>query len=535
MADGGFDFDWIVIGSGFGGSVAALRLAEKGWRVAVLEAGRRIDDEDFAASTWQLSRFFWAPALGWTGPSRISIFKDVFVASGVGVGGGSLVYANTLYRAQPAFFEHPQWRGLDDWARVLPPHYDTAERMLGVQTVPWDSDGQQLLRRLARHRGVADTFTRTPCGVFFGEPGATVPDPYFGGAGPERTGCTRCGSCTVGCRVGAKNTLRKNYLWFAERAGATVFAETRVTDIRPLGGPGEDDGRAGYAVHTRASLGGWGLPRRTLRARGVVVAAGALGTNRLLAHCRRAGGLPHLSARLGHGVRTNSESILAVTLPDDRLQPARDVAISASVHLSADTHIELVSYGSEGSLLKLFFTRLTGPGTRLTRPLKWLAGAATHPGEFLRSLWPRHWGRRTVILLVMQSLDNALRFVPRRGLLGGTRLGTSQDASHPNPTFIREGFESAAWLARHTGGLAQSMVTEALADIPTTAHLLGGAVIGRDASCGVVDAQGRAFGYHQLLVCDGSILPANPGVNPSLTITALAEHLMSQVPPPPRA
>ena len=529
MPDNAFDFDWIVIGSGFGGSVAALRLAEKGFSVAVLEAGRRIDDEGFADSTWNLRRFFWAPALGGIGPSRISVFKDVFVASGVGVGGGSLIYANTLYRAKPAFFEHPQWQGLADWARVLQPHYDTAERMLGVQTVPWDSDGQQLLRRLGAHRGVADSFTRTPCGVFFGAPGVTVPDPYFGGAGPERTGCTRCGSCTVGCRVGAKNTLRKNYLWFAERAGVQVRAETCVTDIRPLGGPDEADGRAGYAVHTRASL-GWPRCRGVLRARGVVVAAGALGTNRLLAHCRLAGGLPRLSDRVGHGVRTNSESILAVTMPDDRLQPARDVAISASVHLSADTHIELVNYGHKGSMLKLFFTLLTGPGTRLTRPLRWLARAATHPGELLRSLWPRHWGRRTVILLVMQSLDNALRFVPRRGLLGGVRLGTAQDAAHPNPTFIREGFEAAEWLARHTGGLAQSMVTEALADIPTTAHLLGGAVIGRDASCGVVDARGRAFGYQQLLVCDGSILPANPGVNPSLTITALAEHLISQVP-----
>ena len=529
MPDSGrFDFDWIVIGSGFGGSVAALRLAEKGWRVAVVEAGQRIDDEGFADSTWNLRRFFWAPALGWTGPSRISVFKDVFVASGVGVGGGSLIYANTLYRAKATFFEHPQWHGLADWASVLQPHYATAERMLGVQTVPWDSDGQQLLRRLGEHRGVADTFTRTPCGVFFGEPGRTVPDPYFGGQGPERTGCTRCGSCTAGCRVGAKNTLRKNYLWFAERAGVQILAGTRVTDIRPIG---STDGRDGYEVPTRPSTGMPGRGRRTLRARGVVVAAGALGTNRLLAHCRLAGGLPRLSDRLGHGVRTNSESILAVTLPDDRLQPARDVAISASVHLSADTHIELVSYGHKGSMLKLFFTLLTGPGTRLTRPAKLLARIATRPREFLRSLWPRHWGRRTVILLVMQSLDTALRFVPRRGLLGGVRLGTAQDAARPNPTFIQEGFDAAEWLAAQTGGLAQSMLTEALADIPTTAHLLGGAVIGRDASCGVVDAQGRAFGYHNLLVCDGSILPANPGVNPSLTITALAEHLMSQVPP----
>jgi len=522
-----FDFDWIVIGSGFGGSVAALRLAEKGYRVAVLEAGRRLNDDDFARSGWNLRRFFWAPRLGLVGPSRISVFKDVFIASGTGVGGGSLVYANTLYRAKPAFFAHPQWAGLNDWAATLQPHYATAERMLGVQTVPWDSDGQQLLRQLGRHLGVEDSFTRTPCAVFFGEPAVTVADPYFGGDGPARTGCIRCGGCTMGCRVGAKNTLVKNYLWFAERSGAQVIPETEVLDIRPIDG---HDGASGYEVHRQRATGWLARAQPPLRARGVVVAAGALGTNRLLARCRLAGGLPQLSPRLGAKVRTNSESILAVTLPDDRLQPSKDVAISASVHLSQDTHIELVSYGERGSVIKLFFTLLTGDGTRLTRPLKLMGQMLRHPLRFVRSLSPRHWGRRTVILLVMQSLDNAIAFVARRGPLGGVHLATRQDPEQPNPTFIQEGFDAAQWLAQHTGGLAQSMVTEALANIPTTAHIMGGAVIGRSAAEGVVDLNGRVFGYHRLLVCDGSILPANPGVNPSLTITALAEHVMSQVP-----
>lgn len=379
-----FDADWIVVGSGFGGSVAALRLAEKGYRVLVLETGRRWHDIDFVRSGWNLRRMFWAPRLGLVGPLRVSMFKDIFIASGAGVGGGSLVYANTLYRAKPEFFAHPQWSGLGDWQHALDPHYATAERMLGVRTVPWDSDGQQLLRRMGEAFGVAHSFTRTPCAVYFGPAGVRTPDPYFGGSGPERTGCTRCGHCTSGCAVGAKNTLVKNYLWFAERAGVHIEAETEVLDLVPLDG---GRGATGYAVHCRPAT-GWIRTPRVLRARGVVVAAGALGSNRLLARCRLVGGLPALSPRLGQWVRTNSESVLAVTLPDDRLQPARDVAISASLHVSQDTHIELVTYGERGSVMKFLFTLLTGEGTRLTRPLKLLGGMLRHPWLALRSLTP---------------------------------------------------------------------------------------------------------------------------------------------------
>jgi cholesterol oxidase len=522
------DYDWIVVGSGFGGSVSALRLAEKGYRVAVLECGRRFRDEDFAKSTWNLRRFLWAPALGLRGILRMTVFKDVFIASGAGVGGGSLVYANTLYRAKPAFFANPQWPGPADWAATLEPHYRTAERMLGSQAVPYESDGQRLLREMAGEFGVPETFVRTSCAVYFGEPGVTAPDPYFGGEGPARTGCIRCGACMVGCRVGAKNTLVKNYLWFAEKKGVQIVPDCEVTDIRPRGAA---DGSQGYEVAT-ARPGAWlRRGRRTLTAKGVVVAAGALGTNALLAACKMRGSLPALSGRLGHLVRTNSESLLAVTLPDDGLAPWNDVAISASFHPRPDTHVEFVTYGRHGDFMSGLATLLVGEGSRLTRPLMLLAGIARHPIRFAKATWPFGWSRRTLIVLVMQTLDNAIRFRARPKLFGGgVRLGTEQDEGKPNPTYIEAGNRAALWLAKRTGGIAQSMLLEAVANIPSTAHILGGAAIGRDAASGVVDARNRAFGYENLLVCDGSTMPANPGVNPSLTITALAEHAMSHVP-----
>ena len=524
--NGQFDYDWLIVGSGFGGSVSALRLAEKGYKVGVLEAGRRYRDEDYAKTTWDLKRWLWAPALGLRGIFSLTPFKDVFIASGAGVGGGSIVYANTLYRASPEFFVNPQWAELGDWAAALAPHYDTAEKMLGVQMVPHDSDGQQLLREVGKHFGAEETFHRTPVGVFFGKPGTTVPDPYFGGEGPDRSGCTRCGACMVGCREGAKNTLVKNYLWFAEKRGVDILPERAVVEIRPIGA---EDGADGYVVTTERPGAWFRKQRRTFTARGIVMSAGALGTNQLLAQCKLSGSLPRISDRLGHLVRTNSESILAVTLPEGMARPWNDVAISASVYPRADTHIEFVTYGKHGDAMALLYTLLTGDGTRLTRPLMWLGNIVRHPLTFLRTLWPVGWSRRTVLFLVMQSLDNAIAFRAKRGLFGGVSLTTEQDPEKPNPTFIEIGNRAAAWLAQKTGGYAQSMVLEAWANIPTTAHILGGAVIGRDAASGVVDQQNRLFGYRNFLVCDGSTVPANPGVNPSLTITAMTEHAMSRV------
>ena len=528
----GWDYDWLVIGSGFGGSVSALRLAEKGYTVAVVESGRRYEDADFAESTWQLRRYYWMPRIGLRGIFRMTPFKDVFIVSGSGVGGGSLGFANTLYRARSAFFRHPQWDGLaEDWERELTPHYDTAERMLGVTTYEGKGPADQLLQEFAEEMGVGETWKNTRVGIFFGPAGEEVDDPYFGGEGPRRTGCVRCGQCMLGCRYGAKNTLRKNYLWFAERLGVSIHSERTVVDIRPLG---DGTGADGYEVETERSGAVLRRKARTLRARRVVIAAGALGTNRLLRDCKQRGSLARISDRLGQLVRTNSESIMAVTAPDDSLDFASSVAITSSIYPDPDTHVEVVTYGKGGDSISALFTLMTGEGTRLTRPVLWLRQVLRHPLKFARTLAPWHWSRRTVILLVMQSLDNAIRLVPKRrrfGLSRRVRLQTEQDPERPNPTFIPVANQVANWFAERTGGFAQGGLTESLLNIPTTAHILGGAVIGSDPSTGVVDPRHRVFGYEGLYVCDGAAVPANPGVNPSLTITAMAERAMSAIPP----
>jgi cholesterol oxidase len=529
QSDSRFDYDWLVIGSGFGGSTSALRLAEKGYRVAVLECGRRFADEDFAKTTWEASKYYWMPKLRLKGIFRLTLFKDVFVASGCGVGGGSLGYANTLYRARPAFYNDSQIAGLADWERELQPHYDEAERMLGVTTYDQDTPADLLLKEYATQNGFGDTYAKTRVGVFLGEEGKTVPDPFFDGEGPQRTGCVRCGQCMIGCRYGAKNTLVKNYLYFAERHGVQVVPERTVTDIRPLGAA---DGSAGYeVVHERS--GAW--VRRDLKrltARGVIVSAGALGTNKLLFACKLRGSLPNVSDRLGHLVRTNSESILAVTAPDDSRDFTHAVAITSSIYPDPDTHIEPVTYGKGADSQSLLYTLMTEAGSRGNQPLHLLANMVRHPVLAARATRIRGWSRRTMILLVMQTLDNAMRLkVKRRWPNGNVILTTEQDHDNPNPDKIPAAYRAAEWLQQKIGGTPQAVVMEALLSIPTTAHILGGAVIGRDSATGVIDQQHRVFGYDNLLVCDGSAVPANVGVNPSLTITAMAERAMAQIPP----
>ena len=527
-----FDYDWVVVGSGFGGSVSALRLAQKGYRVAVLESGRRFADHQFATETRDVRRYNWIPQFGLRGILRLTMFRDVFVLSGAGVGGGSLGYANTLYRPRPHFYENPQWAELGDWETELSGFYDEAERMLGV--TPYDRDGvaDVLLREYAESIGRADTYKRTPVGVFLGEPGKTVPDPYFGGDGPDRTGCLRCGRCMIGCRYGAKNTLMKNYLWFAEKLGVRVIPDQEVTDIRPVG---DRSGADGYELtHRRAGA----LLRRgptRVRARGVVVAAGALGTNRLLFRCKLAGSLPRISDRLGYMVRTNSEAIMTVCAPEGSEFDFSDaVAITSSIHTDEDTHIEVVTYGdggdSQGYLRQLMVTA----GRRGTRPFHFVVAAARHPGLALSALRVKGISPRSIILLVMQSLDNSIRLKVRARLPGGgIVLTTEQDPLHPNPDHIDVAYDVARWFERRIAGTAYAGATEAVLGIPLTAHILGGAVIGKDASTGVVDERHRVFGYDNLLVCDGASVPANIGANPSLTITALAERAMSFIPAKP--
>jgi cholesterol oxidase len=529
---GDFDFDWLVVGSGFGGSVSALRLSQKGYSVGVLECGRRFADHEFPRATADLKRYFWNPRLGMKGIFRLTTFKDVSVVSGCGVGGGSLGYANTLYVPPKAFFEDPQWADMTDWESSLAPHYAEAQRMLGVVENPYEDPADQLLRELGEELGVGDTYKRTPVGVFFGgegDAGKTVPDPFFDGEGPERTGCRLCGRCMVGCPHGAKNTLVKNYLYLAEKLGARVTPERTVVDIRPLG---STDGSEGFQVESVRS-GAWlRKDRRVQRARGVVVSAGPLGTNKLLQRCRVKGSLPRISPRLGELVRTNSESILAVTVPEDYPEDLiKRVAITSSIYPDPHTHIETVTYGNDGDSMHRLNTVLVGRGTRVTRPLKLIAQTLMHPRRVAKVLFPKHWSRRTIIILVMQTLDNAIALRPRKGPFGSFWLQTEQDPQRPIPTFIPVANQAAEWFAKRTGGIAQSSLTEALFNIPTTAHILGGAVIAPDPQRGVVDAHQRVFGYENLLVCDGSAIPANVGVNPSLTITALAEHAMSHVAP----
>jgi cholesterol oxidase len=524
-----YDYDWLVIGSGFGGSVSALRLAEKGYRVAVLECGARFEDDDFAEKSSDARRYYWAPQNGLKGILRLTLFKDIFIGSGCGVGGGSLGYANTLYRALPGFYANLQWAELADWERELAPHYDEAERMLGVVDYDEDTPADLLLKEFAESRGVGHTYRKTRVGVFLGEAGKTVPDPYFGGEGPERTGCIRCGECMIGCRHGAKNTLRKNYLWFAERLGVEILPERTVTDISPIGA---SDGTDGYAVTSKRS-GAWvRTDPSTLRAKGVVVAAGALGTNRLLQRCKLAGSLPRLSERLGYLVRTNSESITAVTAPkDDPRDFTKSVSITSSIYTDADTHIEVVTYGRGGDSQSLLFSMMVHAGRRGTQPLVFLANALRQPLAALKALQIRDWSRRTIILLVMQSIENSMRLRVKRRLPGGNVvLTTEQDPDNPNPVGIPVAYEAAQWFADRLKGTPQTGSTEGIFAIPSTAHILGGAPIGASPETGVVDHRNRAFGYENLLVCDGAAVPSNVGVNPSLTITALAERAMTFVP-----
>ena len=526
-----YDHDVVVIGSGFGGSVAALRLAEKGYRVHVYEAGRRFADEDFADTSWNLRRYLWAPRLGCYGVQRIHRLPECLILGGAGVGGGSLNYANTLYVPPEPFFRDPQWSDITDWQSELAPHYATAQRMLGVVENPCWGPVEQVMKDTANDLGVGESFRKTPVAVYFGEPGERVPDPFFGGEGPDRVGCTECGNCMVGCKVGAKNTLVKNYLALAERRGVTIEPLRTVTEVRPLD-PSRPVG--GFAVTTERT-GGWtkhGKDRRTVTADQVVIAAGAWGTAQLL-HAMRESHLPRLSDRLGDLTRTNSEALAGATTArvPRGMDLSKGVAITSSFHVNETTHVENVRYGKGSNAMGLLAILQVDGGGRVPRWAKFLGQTVSQPAVFLRSLSKRRWSERTIIALVMQTTDNSINVRRRRGLLGA-RLTSTQGYGAPNPTYIPEGNAAvralAGRLGRTTGErvFPGSSIGEIL-DIPMTAHFLGGAVISGSPDRGVIDPYHRVWNYPGLHVVDGAAISANLGVNPSLTITAQAERAMS--------
>jgi len=517
------DYDVVVIGSGFGGSVSALRLTEKGYRVGVLEAGRRFTDDTLPKNSWHVRDFLWAPRLGCTGIQRIHVLKDCVILAGAGIGGGSLNYANTLYEPPQPFFDDPQWAHITDWKDELAPHYDQARRMLGVVTYPGDTPSDVEMRRLAEQFGKGETFHKTPVGVFFGrdgqlEPGATVPDPFFGGAGPDRTGCIDCGECMTGCRHGAKNTLVKNYLALAEKGGAEVHPLTTVTSVRPLSGGGYaiDTVRTGKLRTRRAD--------RTFTADQVIFSAGTYNTQKLL-HTLRDTTLPGISPRLGYLTRTNSESLLGVRMAQPRHDYTRGVAITSSWHPDENTHIEPVRYGKGSNAMGLLNTVMTDGGPRRKRILQFLATLLRQP-LLVRLLVPRKWSERVIILLVMQSLNNSITVRRVRGRFGFGRLTSVQGEGEPNPTWIPAANRAAEQLAENVGGMAGGTWGDLL-NIPMTAHFIGGCPIGDSPQTGVIDAYHRLYGYEGLHVIDGSTLSANLGVNPSLSITAQAERATS--------
>lgn len=522
--DRGDHYDWIIIGSGFGGSVSALRLAEKGYRVCVLEKGRRFAPEDFPKTNWDLRRWMWMPAAGMKGIFQMSFFEHVTILHGVGVGGGSLTYANTLPTPKSGFFQAPSWKHLGDWERELEPHYRTAKRMLGAAPVPITTRGDEVLREIARDLGREEHFHPTEVAVFFGTPGERVPDPYFGGKGPERVGCTFCGACMTGCRVGAKNTLDKNYLYLAERLGAEVVPETEVTAVRP-----RDAG--GYVVETRPSLGGG--RQRALTADRVIFAGGVMGTIPLLLALKEdPRGLPRLSDQLGKMVRTNSEAIFGVIAPHEDF--SRGVAITSILHTDEHSHIEPVRYG-EGSGFFRLLTLPHAPGSNLaTRLTGALRGFVRHPVKWAKALTVRDFAKSGQILLYMRTVEGTMSLRLGRNAFTGFKKGLVTELDDPAQApkaFMEEATDLANRFAAKVGGVTATLFTETLLGVPSTAHILGGACMGANAGEGAIDTDHRLFGYDGLYVIDGSAVSANPGVNPSLTIAALAERAMSRIPP----
>jgi len=536
-------YDYVIIGSGFGGSVSAMRLTEKGYSVLVLEKGKRYDDHDFAKTNWQYWKYLWLPAVRAFGIMQISILKGVMVLHGAGVGGGSLGYANVLEVPTDDTFAMPVWNRPIAWGRVLKPHYETAQKMLGVVRNPklWKAD--EVLKQMAEERGVVQTFRATDIGVYLGEPNQTVPDPYFGGKGPARAGCISCGGCMVGCRYNAKNTLPKNYLYFAEKNGAQVIPEAEVVDITPLrlppnttasdlGGVSQRD-EGGYEITYQSSTRFLIKNRQRVQARHVVLSASVMGTIKLLLNLRDSKkSLSNLSPRLGDMVRTNSEALLGSLARKSDINYSEGIAISSIFNPDELTRIEPVRYPAGSSLMRYLAAPLIDTDVSVpVRLLRFLGWIISHPLDFAKSMFLPGWAHNVTVLLVMQHVDNRMRFRLGRSLFTLFRRGlvAEREADYEIQAQVKGTHEFTRDFAGRTNGVSLGSIGENLLGLPTTAHILGGAPIGKDASEGVVDENFEVHNYPGMYIIDGSIMPANPGVNPSLTITALAEYAMSKI------
>jgi cholesterol oxidase len=523
-----FEFDYLVVGSGFGGSVAAMRLAQKGYTVGIVEAGRPWNADEFTRRNWNLRKFLWMPALGLYGTWRLRLLNKVFILAGAGVGGGSLNYGNTLYVPPDVFFGRDSLRRLGGRAEFAP-YYELAGRMLGVVSNPVETVQDGLMRETATEIGRGNTYRPTPVGVFFGTQGEPSADPYFAGEGPDRVGCELCGECLTGCRKDAKNSLDKNYLYFARKFGARIFAVNRVVDVAPI----SPDGAAGYVVRTKKTTGFFGRRRGlAFKAKGIVFAAGTLGTNALLLDLKRKARLPNLSDHLGRFVRTNSETLLGVRSLSSEVDFSRGVAITSSVHPDEDTHIEPVRFGLGHDAMSILVAALTDGGRKIPRALRWLGNELRHPIRHKKLRWPGRWAKETIILLVMQTVDNYFHLKIRRPWFFpfAANLSSVPGTDRRNPTWIPAGNDFGRRLAKRIGGVAGNVVSEVALNAPITAHILGGCSFGPTADEGVIDAENHVKGYRHMLVCDGSQIPENLGVNPALSITAFAERAMSFIP-----
>ena len=515
------DFDVVVIGSGFGGSVAALRLTEKNYKVAILEAGKRFSDKDFPKTSWRLRKFLFMPRLGLNGIQRIHVLPDVLVLAGAGVGGGSLVYANTLYKPPASYFEDKQWRDITNWDQELSPWYDQASRMLGVAQNPYFSASDKAMKQVADQMGVGHTFKLAPLGVYFGDGvGVKSKDPFFGGVGPDRSGCLQCGACMTGCRHNAKNTLPKNYLGLAESAGAKVFPEHTVTKVEQLA-----DGS--WVVTARKSS-AWFGKKRKFTAANVVIAAGTYNTQKLLHKMKITGVLPKISDYLGKLSRTNSEALTGSIMPKGGIDFSKGSAITSSFFPDDHTHVEPVRYGKGSNFMGLLQTVMTDGEKIRDRRKQWLRQVVTKPSLLLKILDVRQWSERTVVALIMQNVDSAISVSSKRGLFG-FRLTSKNDSLTPNATYIPAANEVARRIAENNGGIAGGHIGD-LVNAPFTAHFVGGCVIGESIQTGVIDPYHRVYNYPTLHIVDGASVTANLGVNPSLTITAQAERAFSMWP-----